>query len=198
MHIGLLCEGSHDIAPLSILIRRIVEDIFLKREDSLDFSVHTTRGSITPDDLRAGISKLRINGSDFLIFVFDTDGDISRKKKIREIIIQLANVEYCSEKVVFGFPDSEFEKWLLSDEDAIKRILSLPGSLPLGLDPNKDPKENLNDLIDDALAVGRLTLLETRTSIYGKIAASIDLAILEGRQVSFREFSADLRRKVLC
>jgi|GEM_PF-4688380 len=187
--IGILNEGSHDKDPLKILITRIIEFYNPGIVSRPVFITSSTGGSINSKDLIKKVSILNAFGLDYLAVVYDLDGLSGKDKKrkvehIKRAVIKGLPSTFDPCNIFFGFPEREFEEWLLADEATVKRILGIPGEDVLW-NHRDDPKEALNALIDSAYKRHFLDVTEPPSIIYKRIAEECDVKIL----CSFESFS---------
>ena len=193
MYIGVLCEGGHDEIPFKIIISRLLIETFSKKEEDFSFESKTTNGSPTFIDVHSNLSALLTYGCSILILTFDCDGKQKKKKNIQKIILRaMRGRTFPPENMIKILFDSEFEEWLLIDEDNIKKILCIPPDRGLSLDHTLAPKEQLNLLIDKAFRSGKLSVTETKGSIYESICKTLDFSKLS-RNSMFRKLSSDLK-----
>lgn len=187
MKIGLLREGKNDERAVKSLLEKI---------SSRDISFNCIPGDgqiITkiPGSLQIffGSSSEKV---DIAFLISDIDKYTSREKDVRDI---LAKNKYflLGEKIVSGFPDPNFEQWLISEEDAIKFLFKLDGAKPLPYSDIKDPKDRLQKIIDKSEEFSSDFTI-TNEEIYSKIIERINLKTLAKRDSSFQSFLSEAEK----
>lgn len=188
---GILSEGDSDLSSLSILCGRIAKIKGIELELNIPLS-KPANGPISDKVIRVRTEMFRKGGVQFAAYFADADKDGFHKKvKFIKDVIRDIDTSWLDRAVV-GVPDRNLEAWLLEDQDMVKKILGIPGSLPLPHSEIKDPKEKLIRLVaeygDEAM---------TPTSFRLELANKIDLNILKRKSNSFRAFYDDIMMRIV-
>lgn len=188
MKIGLLYEGDLDEKPLQIIIKRILLEIKPELQD-INFVLKEAYGGIEGQIRIAAILFYDTHGCDLAVFITDTDGKDAKCKRIKVLVSRYCKRVNPSALYITGCPDPELEQWYLDEENAIKQVFSLPGSvrLPYG---QIMPKERLNRIIDD----NNNDITVTPREIYSTIAEILNLRKLYMSNASFKSFYNALKQ----
>lgn len=185
MQVGLLHEGRNDEKALTNLISRI---ICVKRTDLSPETVHflckEAHGNIQGHIPQTIHLFFKLNSCDIAVFASDLDpGSLQAKAKqqrITRITKQNLIKIHPTGIVVNAFPKPELEAWLLYDEQAVKSVLNISGTLPF---EDCDPKSRLTKIIH---AYPQFSF-STDSEIYGEIANRVDITALLSNS-SFKRF----------
>lgn len=191
MKIGVLFEGKYD-QPILRIINRILNSHYNK-STLIDFTSQPSDGDIEGSLEPTIYLFFTIEHCDLVVFVADKGKKSSQKdKSIKKKTKKLLQSIYPNGKLVFAFPEPEFEQWYLDEEDAVKKLLGLNFSSPLPHNEIKEPKERLEKIIDEC----EKEIDETKMDIYLKLARNIDLNKLSLCSPSFKKFRSDLTRNI--
>lgn len=182
MKIGLLYEGDFDESPLQIIIKRIILEINPELND-ISFITKSAGGSIDGHIRIATVLFYDTHSVDLAVFVADTDGKVSKCRRIRTLVTTNCKKINPSAVYIIGFPDPELEQWFLDEENAIKQMFSLPGDQRLPYN-EMAPKERFIRIIKE----NNSDITVTEREIYTKITAAMDLQTLLMRNQSFKRF----------
>lgn len=186
MKIGLLREGKNDERPIKKLLEKIATGV-------ISFNCIPGDGQIItkiPSSLEIFFGNAA-EKADIAVLISDLDRYPNREKEVREI---LSKNKYFlqGEKIISGFPNPNFEQWIISEEDAIKTLFKLEGSQQLPHNDIKNPKDRLQKLIDESEFADDFTI--TNEEIYTKIVDKINLKTLAQRDTSFQKFLTEAEK----
>ncbi len=190
MKIGLLYEGHLDQESLQIIIKRIIGETG-KDPESVIFVPYPASGSIDGYIRLAAILFYDTHSCDLGVFVADTDGQDSKRRRIKQAVARHCRNINASANFVVGFPDPELEQWFLDEEDAIKNNFSLEGNrrLPYADMPSK---ERFKKIVSEK----RQDITITISEYYAKVAVSVNLGKLYRSSDSFRSFYNAIKRAI--
>ena len=179
---SLISEGSSDW-----VLRTIVERYAIFH----NFDLVINESLSKPFNGPLGEARLRIRtrsnfDSDAVeLGLYFTDKDKDRegfdKLKFIEDTIRSVQEVYLT-KSVTGIPDPHLEAWLLSDQNAVKKVFGLRGEDPIPFS-DRPPKSQLESLANTC-GGDDLTPPEARK----RLAEELDLSVLERNSQSFNQF----------
>ncbi len=184
MLIGVLIEGDKDERPLKVIVRRIIRGVHPGVNPAI--ITYVSDGPIE-SKIPAAITQFFINKeADLAVFVADSDGDRSKKRKLT---VQVNKYNYNSKPIILACPDPELENWFFEEEATLKSIFRLSGSLPIPYGELK-PKERLEKLFRES---SLFDFTVTMYDIYEDIANNMNMAMLASgnRSSSFKKFYND-------
>lgn len=187
MKIGMLCESEDD--------ENIFSEIVYKTGAERGFDVGTIE-FLTSDGSGGIFGRMEssanlffdMNCCDFAIFATDVDGKAYKSKKVRDFARD-AQMRGC--KIIPACPSPTIEKWLLDENDAVKRALGIIGSVPLPFPHISAPKERLKNMISNRIREAR-EITKTIPDYYKEMAGDINVEALSRRNRSFKSFHNDL------
>ncbi|MGD8373759.1 MAG: hypothetical protein PVI21_02770 [Candidatus Woesebacteria bacterium] len=185
IHVGIAYEGSADIDALKIIVRRILNIC------DLDFEPDTVHPETPGSGIIGYIEAYaqRFTDADVALPIYCTDQDKDKKSR-REIII--AKLKKATPNTVdvsaIGVSIPHFEAWLITDEDAVKNTIGLPGGEPLPLS-NLQPKDRLISLYQNYYE-GDLSVADIRC----RLASIMDLGQVQRNKDDFNHFVNDIKR----
>ena len=169
MNVGLLYEGDKDKRALIVLIDRVLKVYNSNLE--LKFLPFPADGPIN-SKVKAAYTEFFVNNScGMAVFASDTDGS---QTKQRSIINQVTKVNTSSKPIVVWCINPEFEQIFFDEENELKSVFGLQGSMPIPYEDMK-PKERFKRLHDESPNIG---ITETVKDTTEKIAFEMDINML--------------------
>ena len=143
LKVGIAYEGGLDTEYVIALVRRMLAE---KNFSALDIDSLKAGTAITKF-VPAYATRFKQDSRDVMVYLTDSDGGANTKAQIVEKI-KLIDETLVSMSAV-GIPDPHLERWILGDEDAVKKVFGFDGSLPLPHSKLK-PKERLIAFYEDS------------------------------------------------
>jgi hypothetical protein len=182
MKIGLLYEGDFDEKPLQVIILNIIQEINPQIRN-IKFIAKPAEGSIDGVIRIASVLFYDTNECDIAVFVADSDGKDDKQKRIKALVKRHCKKIKPDSINIVGCPDPVLEQWFLDEENAIRQLFSLPGSVELPYS-KMPPKERLERIINE----NNKDITTTPREIYIKVAEMMDFGKLYRSSRSFQNF----------
>ena len=187
MKILIVCEGEHEQsgALKNLLVRLGGDHADYVHEDVSKIRAFHGKGSRL---FKKAITCLRLAVSDSydaLVFLIDQDGQSERIPQIR----QAQDYLELSLKRAMGVAIKTFDAWMLSDEQALTKVLGY--TVPTQPDPEQidNPNQKCQELLK-----ARETEMAQR-EMYAKVAKHIDIEILSTRcPKGFKPFADNVKK----
>jgi hypothetical protein len=175
MKVLLVSEGKHELGgALEALVRRLAaSELELHHAKVSEGSIHTHRGKGQGFYKRAvrWLLEARKRGYEAIALVIDEDGHPERAAELTEAQ-QYSGVDFPR---AFGIAIQAFDAWMLADERALTSVLGCPVHRQPAPEDLANPKQACRDL----LAASNESF--SQTEMYARIAALVDLSLLEER-----------------
>lgn len=172
MKIGLLFEGDYDEEPLHKICKKIIHEVKPELQN-IDFIFYSAGGGIEGYINPALSFFLQVHNCDICIVTADSDNNPSKCKNIRQKTMTICKSINPNSKVVFAFPNPEFEQWFFDEAIAVKHALSISDIQPIPY-LSLNPKERFHRLIEESKTID---ITESKKDIYRKVADNINLKL---------------------
>jgi len=181
MKIGILYEGDYDQEPFSILLKRIVS------HSNPQFVLYAANGNISSKVDTALKLFFEVDSPcKMAIFINDMD---NKKERCRSIKAKVTRYKQKNPDINICVlcPDPSFERWFFEEENALRKVLSLPMADKIPY-PSLHPKIRLEKLIYEY----NEDFTRSRMDIYKEIAETINIQNLTLRNKEFKKMHNEL------